>query len=78
MQQQTVNYYILLLLLLFVIITLMFLQFVFLDVQNLISVECWLSVYGKIVSESQVTLRNIESKKARFFWVYDIEDSLIY
>lgn len=76
MQQQTVNYYILLLLL--IIITLMFLQFVFLEVQNLISVECWLSVYGKIVSENQVTLRKIESRKARFFWVYDIKDSLIY
>lgn len=75
MQQQTVNYYILLLLL---IITLMFLQFVFLEVQNLISVECWLSVYGKIVSENQVTLRKIESRKARFFGVYDIKDSLIY
>lgn len=64
--------------LLYVIITLMFLQFVFLDVQNLISGECWLSVYGKIISESQVTLIKIESKKARFFWVYDIKDSLIY
>lgn len=74
MQQQTVNYYILLLLF---IITLMFLQFVFLDVQNLISVECWLSVYGKIVSESSNFEKNSQ-KKLDFVGVYDIKDSSTY